>query len=114
MKVDLDVLQANEKVLVVVQDFLKGDIQKLAVVQCYVVHDYIIVSFCSEVQHVKLSVEEDLLINDTELVRSHLLSHYHAHTLLVLNPGRSALHCSFKCLIEYVAHDYILCEFCSA
>ena len=114
MEVRLDIFQSNEDILVVIKNLFEGDFQELAVGQCDVLHDYIIVSFCLEVQHVKLSVKEDLLINDTELVRGHLLSHYHAHALLVLNPGRSALHCSLKCLIEYVAHDYILCEFCLA
>mgnify|MGYP003309659079 CR=1 FL=1 len=110
----LDIFQTNQNFLVVIKNFFKGNGQELAAVQCYAVHDYIISLFCSEVQHVKLGVEKDLFINDPELVRGHLLSHYHAHALLVLNPGRSAFHCSFKCLIEYVAHDYILCEFCTA
>ena len=114
MEVRLDIFQSNEDVLVVIKNLFEGDFQELAVGQCDVLHAYIIFSFCSEVQHVKLSVKEDLFINDSELVRGHLLSHYHAHALLVLNPGRGAFHCSLKCLIEYVAHDYILCEFCSA
>ena len=112
MEVRLDIFQSNKDVLVVIKNLFEGDVEALAVGQCYVVHDYIIALFCLEVQHVKLSIEEDLLINDTKLVRCHLFSHYHAHTFLVLNPGRSSLHCSFKCLIEYVVvHDYIISEF---
>lgn len=46
-EVELDILQVDKHVLVLIQDFLKGDFKKLAVSQRYIIHDYNIVKFCN-------------------------------------------------------------------